>query len=543
MRKIISICFLLFFGAVVVTAFSKYVPYNMDEFSMYHVLMCRHYEYNLLNEFQEGCKYYDLNLLNTGLILPLREYHYMGSITSLYYYPLFLLWKSPISARFMGIIFLIIQALILSRIFNIRFEYIFLGLAVLFQYFFQHIADTGVVGFQITSSFLIYYLTIKWFDERKIQYPLIIATIMFLGMWAKLTFAWFFPAMGFIFVMLLIENRKHLFTRKSFKKFLIQLAISGALLFSLFCLLFLSTAPTYYDKPYLGQLFSGSGYHPLSKIFSTAISAIGVFNSFVNPMETTARIGYANGINYVNKPDLFTYFYDFFIYLSLPILCTFAFFLVKSRKEIWKSLILYLCFIITGFFILITQSAAVMHHAILAFPFLILSIMTILNCLKTDSKRTISRKIIICWCLLFIILNACFFTYFIKHTIQLNREKQFDFSRDHINKMLNDEYLSENYFYVVVDWGMYFYQALYGKKSQSVLYIPGLDEEQKVTRLREMSKEQNRKLLFIYYYAGNSADNIKKSFSVLPCRQNEEQAKWKIMLEEDKNPANICFNF
>ena len=542
MGKIISICLFLFFGAIAVIVFSNFVPYNMDEFSMYHVLSCHYYKYNLLNEVQEGCKYYDLNFLNTGLILPMREYHYMGSFTSIYYYPIFLLWKSPISARFMGIIFLMIQALILSQIFNIGFEYIFLGLAVFFQYFFQHISDTGVVGFQITSVFLIYYLAIKWFENTKIRYPSLIAIVIFLGIWTKLTFFWFLPAIGIIFTMLLFENRRCVFTRKNIKKFLIQLGLLSVLLLALFCLLFLSTAPTNYNKPYLGQLFSGSGFRPLSKIFSAEISNIEVFRSFVNPMRTTERIGYANSVDFVGKPDFFTYLFDVFLYLSVPLLWLSAFFLVKSKKEIWKSLILYLCFIITGFLILMTQSASVMHHAILSFPFLILSILTIINGLKESSKKITTRRILIGWCLLFIVLNAQFFTSFIKQTVELNKEKQLDFSRNHLNKILNDEYLSKNYFYVVVDWGMYYYQALYGKKSQSVLYIPYIDEEQKVERLREMSKEHNRKLLFIYFSATNSVDHIKKSFSVQPCNLNEEEAKWKILLEEDENPANICFN-
>jgi len=440
----------------------------------------------------------------------------------------------------MGIIFLIIQALILSKVFNIRFEYIFLGLFAFFQYSFQHVVETGVVGLQVTCLFLIYYFMIKWFNDIKIQYPLIIAIIIFLGIWSKLTFFWFLPGTGIIFIMLLFENRKHIFTRTKIKRRLIQLGLSGVLLFVLLCLLFLSTSPTYYDKPYLGQLFSGSGYHPLGKIFSSEISTIGVFKSFVNPMETTARIGYASGISYVNKPDLFVYFFDIFLYLSAPLLCLLAFFSIKSKKEIWRSLMLYLCFIATSIFILVTQSAAVMHHAILAFPFLILSILTIINDIRKSSKNITAKRIVIGWFLLFVILNAYFLTSFIKQTIQLTNEKHLDLSRNHINKLLTDDYLAENYFYVVVDWGMYYYQALYGKKSQSVLYLPYLNEEQKVERLKEISKEHNRRLLFIYYSPGNSLDIIKKSFAVKSCILNEEKASWKIVLEEDENPANIC---
>ena len=210
-NKFVKIVLLIIAGLFITILFCKFVPYNMDEFSSYQVIICAHYKNAHLNTFRESCGRSDLNVLNTGLFLPLREYEYIGSITSLYYYPVFLMWKSPVSARFMGIIFLLIQAIILSKIFKIKIEYIFLGLVAFFPYFFQHIVDTGVVGFQITLTYAAYYFLTRWFEKINLKYILIVSLLLFLGIWAKLTFVFFLPGLSLIFLQLLIKNRKSIF--------------------------------------------------------------------------------------------------------------------------------------------------------------------------------------------------------------------------------------------------------------------------------------------------------------------------------------------
>ena len=127
-KPFLSAVSILLIGIVISVIFSQFVPFHMDEFTHYRQILCFHYKYNSLNTFRGGCYEFDLNFLNTGVFLPLRSTAYMGSLHSILYYPLFLVWKSPISARFLGIVFLLIQALILSKIFNIRIGYIFLGL-------------------------------------------------------------------------------------------------------------------------------------------------------------------------------------------------------------------------------------------------------------------------------------------------------------------------------------------------------------------------------------------------------------------------------
>ena len=59
---------------VIAVVFSRYVPINMDEFVQYHPLLCHFYPLNTLNIYREPCGLYDLDLLGTGLVLPLRAF-------------------------------------------------------------------------------------------------------------------------------------------------------------------------------------------------------------------------------------------------------------------------------------------------------------------------------------------------------------------------------------------------------------------------------------------------------------------------------------
>jgi hypothetical protein len=548
--KIISkykiIILILFLGVIFVTLFSKIVPYNMDEFVHYHTIMCHHYKYNAINTFRESCKGYDLNLFNTGLILPLRAFSYTGSFPSFYYYPIFLIWKSPLSARFLGIIFLLLQALILGKIFKIKYEYIFIGLVTFFPYFFQHIVDTGPVGFQITSVFIIYYFFIRWFKDFKIICPILISITIFLGIWTKLSYFWLIPGIIIILLIHVFEKREEILQRSNLKKIFFQSGISILLLIGLLSLIFLSTNPENpNDYPYLNQLMNSDSYS-LKEIFHTNIILRSrVFSALINPFEATQRIYHVNPIS------LFVLIYNLFIYLSIPLFGMFLWIIAKkdSKKHIIKSLILFSLFIITFLFILKSKGSWAMHHTILSFPFLILSFLSIISYLKNNkifnSKYITSKKIILSIFLLFILLNSYFFILFPNQKIYLNQENRRtnDFSKNELNKILYNEYLSKTYFYVVIDWGIYYYQALYGNKFQSVFYMEPLNQKWKIDRLKELSEKYNRKILFIYNSKSFSSNDqlIRSSFDIKPCNPIKEESVWKIELEPDNNNENICF--
>ncbi|MEM2956213.1 MAG: hypothetical protein QW041_01385 [Candidatus Pacearchaeota archaeon] len=546
-NKYFEILLLLFLGLILVIIFSIFVPYNMDEFAAYHLITCYAYKYNYLNIFNEGCTAYFLNFLNTGLMLPLRTYFYMGSLPSLYYLPLFLIWKSPVSARFLGIIFLVIQSLILSTIFKIKTRYIFSGLILFFPYFFKHIVDPGLAGFQITAVFLIVYLFIKWNEKFKITYLLLASVVIFLGIWTNLTFVWFIPSLIILFITQCIENKKRIIKKNNLKKIVIQLFYALILLLGLLSLLFLSFDLN--NKPYLYTLISSDN----SKVYSinemldvkNYIINSPVFQALINPFLSTKEI------YMVESPSYFVYVYDIFIYLSIPLLWLILVLKKKSKTQILKSIIFFALFIFTVIIIIWTK-AAWEHHAVMAYPFLILSFLTAVKTFKeTDIIffKINFNKIMAIWLILFMIVNCYFFFSFqnqhlIDHDNPPKRQMAKDLVDLNINKLLYDPYLAENYFYVITEWGMYRYQALYGNKNQGVFYIEPLNTLDQINLLKDISKKYNRKLLFVYHTGQSSVSNyslIQESFFLKQCNAIKNNSKWKIMLELDNSSKNICF--
>jgi len=532
---------LLLIGIVISVIFSRFVPYNMDEFIHYRQIICYHYKYNSLNTFRGGCFDFDLNFLNTGVFLPLRSTGYMGSLPSILYYPLFLVWKSPISARFLGIVFLLIQALILSKIFNIRIGYIFLGLIFFFPYFFQHIVDTGITGFQCSILIFLYFLTAKWLKSLKTSYPLWIALIVFLGIWAKLSFFWLLPGIGILFLMLVTENRKTIFERKNFQILVVHSLLIFIIVGGLSSLLFLST-----DRDghfFADELFSG----PRSEVYSlkelldpNTIGQSQAFKALINPYQSTQRI------YHVKSLSLFTYVYDFLVYISIPLMGIILFITAKgdSKKGVLKSLLLFFVFIITFFIILRTKRARFMHHTILSFPFLILCALILFNALREKGRHILNSRflkiILLSWFSLFFLLNSYLFLTFSNQEI-----RHFDdFSKIKINEILRNAYLAKNYFYVTIDWGIYYYQALYGHPSQGVLYLTPLNKKWQIDRLKKLSREYDRKLLFIYNTQKKASNLrlIQESFSLKPCHRVDAEAVWQILLEVDESEENICLS-
>jgi len=516
--KPLSLIILLF----LIAFFSQRVaPYNMDEFCHYHSIISRHYEYNALNTFRENCRGYDLNFLNTGLILPLRAYAYEGSNTSLYYYPLFLIWKDPRSARLIGLLFLLVQSLILARIFRIKYEYALLFLLCFFPYSCQHLVDTGPINSTTTSIFLLCWLMIRWLNDFKFRYPLIMALTIFLGIWAKLTYLWLLPGIGILFLALFLDKRK-LPDIKDAKKIGIQVLCSAVLLIVLLSFIFLSTSP--WDSssfPYLEQI-TNSQWLPIQQLFQPdVIKERGVWKALFNPFEATQRIFVVKG------PNFWTKIYSAFILLFVPV-CLLAL-RINWREKIKPSLF-YFAFMVAFLITLLVQRTWAMHHTVLSFPFLILGIFSTIDLLRKHYPKKFPIMVL-ALLIIFVILNSYFFILFPKQKV---REHD-DWSKLKIHQILQNKQLASDYFYVAVDWGMYYYQGLYGANSQSVLYMEPLNNPNQISALEDLKRKHNRKLLFIYRNDSSSSNIslIRNSFHLQEYGTTLEDQIWRIMLEDN----------
>ena len=509
----------------------------MDEYSSYHVLMCKYYKWNSLNTFREGCYTYDLNFFNSGLILPLREYPYVGSITSFIYYPIFLLWKSPDSNRFLGMLFIGIQALILNKLYHIRTFYLICGLFLFFQYSFDHMIGS-IMALILTSVFLLYYLIQNWFTTLEIKYPFFISVVIFLSLWARLNFLWVMPGVLILFIFQFLAKRNFLLRLDNKSLFYTQVMLCAALTVILCCAYLFSTNPANPSDKLINILLDAAKTKTMTvketlKSFNQGF----LYECLVNPLQATER-----HFQVARRSELF-YIYDIFIYFFVP----FSLVILWAKEPGFRSKLLepaisYLSFLLTLFFVFRTKGFALsMHHLILAFPFLILSTVSTIKCILDPnlavSVRSFLKRALSRWILVFILFNLYFFFTFPNQPI---RDRD-DPSKIEINKLLANPYLAKNYFYVCVDWGMYYYQALYGHKDQSVLYMEPFYD---VYSLKELSKKHGRKVLFIYNRYHETDYNhqlIKSSFDVMRCKALREELVWQVLIEKDTNLENVCF--
>jgi hypothetical protein len=179
---------------------------------------------------------------------------------------------------------------------------------------------------------------------------------------------------------------------------------------------------------------------------------------------------------------------------------------------------------------LLIERAWAMHHTVLSFPFFILSIFSTIELLRKYYPEKFPI-IVSALFIVFVVLNSYFFINFPKQKV---REHD-DWSKIKIHKILQGRELAKDFFYVAIDWGMYYYQGLYGSDSQSVLYMEPLNSQSQIEALNELKRKYNRKLLFIYRNDNSSSDLslIRESFHLKEYGTTSQNQIWRIMLENN----------
>lgn len=523
----------LAFGITLV--FTALVPFHQDEFIHYIFIRCAEHPYLQMFVREDCTGFWHLNFLNTGYLLPLRAYWYAGSIPALFYYPLYLVWTSPTSARLLGVLWLMVQAGILSKLFRIRFSFILAGLLLFFPYFFQHIVDTGPVAIQITSIYLLYSLFLAWTKTEKMRYALYTALVLFICVWTKLVYLWFFPGIAVLF-LLAVQEKKSKLQRVSLP-LLKQIGVSIAVSTGLLSLLFLSTDPFIEGKfVYLATLLQGESYS-----FADIVRnfwSLDAVRLLLNPLETSHRIFH------VGPAGLFAYIYDALTFGTLPVALLVLSLLRKKELSsvIRTSAVLYGMFLLTFFFALRTKEVWAMHHIVLSFPFLVLGYLVLFREWKTIRNIRVRSvpfsSVVILLACVWVVLNALWFSVFYRQPVR----SMADVSRNSIHHILNDPYLAKNYIYISLENGLYFYQALYGHKDQSITFKNPLTEEWQIRQIQDLSTQTGRKILFVYDTVDTYSDYdlIHKNFQTVPCRAVSPNWVWQIFLEDDGSSRNIC---
>ena len=502
---VIATLFLLFF--------SIYVPFNMDEFCHYHVLGCQYYPLNQLNHFREACNAYDLAPL-PNLYLPLRSYHYEGIVQCFLYYPLFLLWHSPYSARLLGVIMLGLQAFLLHRLFRTNILVSFIFLLFYMPYAFQHIVDTGPISFQTTSVFLIYYLLEQWMTSMRVnkklswQYPLSIGTVMFLDIWSKLAYFAMLPALVFMILYSLIMDLRISYSLSKLKILVCNLLIMIASV----------TIPTFLllnsiDRN--GKKYSYLLQHP-GILGILNFSKLPLLFYFTNPLLAAHRI-----FNFDNAP-LVTSEGVLLIYLAVIFI---AWGIISLRFKNTKTTFLILnlfYFFMTLFLLSKSRETWAMQHVVLSMPFLVIAFFYLFS--KIDN-----HKFRILFAIFFIAINLSLYLK-LPH-LQYNDSNHP--SKIQLNELLNNKF-ADKYVFIVIDWGMYYIKSLYGKNDQCVLYIEPLNDKKQIIQLKEGLNKIHRKALFIG--RTDSDSNLKLIETEFPTLANLntpfDTGKWQVLYEK-----------
>ncbi len=180
---------------------SRAIPYNMDEFVHYHALGCASAPYTrALPSIRDGCGYFDLRLPFTSTPLPLRAYYYIGSLPALPFYPFWKLAQDPAAARLAGACFFLLGTILAARLLRVGASAIVTASLVFPVWLVTFLVDEGPVG--LSAVLLLAALLAL---RRALQAPTSAASAgwaaaaglaLFLGLWTKLVFAWWLPAVA-----------------------------------------------------------------------------------------------------------------------------------------------------------------------------------------------------------------------------------------------------------------------------------------------------------------------------------------------------------
>jgi hypothetical protein len=480
-----------------------------------------------------------LRLPVVGFVVPLRSFYYLGSIQSLFYLPLFLAWPSPVSARFFVMLLFALQAVLYGRLFKLSPYVVFACLALFFPYFFQHLIDTGPVALHLTSIPLIVLLLRRWVGRLEWRYPLTIALIVFLGIWVKLNYLWYVPAIALLAAAEFLFHGRPA-TRRAFRAG-VQAALTLLVVALLCAVLFLSSDPALRSVlPYWDQLVLGRDQVPLQTYFST-FSSLRVVAAFANPLEATQRVFVPLQLTILNA------LYNLLLYAVLPLLFIVpSLFLRSHRVTALRSLVFYCAFLGTAFVITLAPRAALMHHAVLAFPFLILAAFQLLPVVRdlwrqgpSPSFDKISLFVVSA------LWVACNVALFLSVPLQTIKDPSTPDRRE-MFAVLNDRRIAERYVVAVTSWGAYFQKALYGPVEQSVTYVQPVDHQRGgLERAYEMARRSGRKFLVLSNtldWQDSARAAAIDAYSLRRCEVIDPASPWQAYLETDDDPWNPCFS-
>lgn len=428
----------------------RFIPYCMDEFAHYHALGCATHpltrQWTAHREgsvFREGCGRYDLRLPFTDTPLPLRAYHYIGSLPALPFLPFWAL-GDPVAVRVQGAFFLLVSSALLARLTGARFLDLLLAACVFPAYALAFLVDLGPVGLSLVLLCLA-LLSVRAAlraetRRRELLFAAAAGLAFFLGLWTKLVFAWTLPAL-LLFAWSESRRAPAASTRRS-----LWPAVTASLAAALPSLLLLAAADA-----------DGARYVSIVREGNLSLSA---FAGDLGLQPFLRLIRYVTDGCFALPRIVMLHHLPLDVAPLLLAASSLA--LAFGAATVRRLLAMAL---VTGLVTLSTRSAGAPHHAAFAFFFVVAALGIAVEALRRRDRRlpvALAAAVSLYWLTLAARLPAA--------------EIQADagFGKDTLLRIVRREGLDRRTVVAHTSWGTYYIGLLFGDREQINLWAPAL---------------------------------------------------------------------
>jgi hypothetical protein len=445
----------------------RWLPYNMDEFVHYQPLGCATAPLSeRLGEFRESCHLYDLRLPFTDRPLPLRSYLYIGSLPAVVFYPFWRLLQDPVAARVQGACFLLLAGSLAARYLRVRPRSVALSGLVFPLLPACFLADEGPVGLSIVLLLAALLLLRRSLADVSAPARLLAAgaagLALFLGLWTKLLFIWWLPA------LLLLGQREVRAARgasRGGRAPWLAMALAAGLPAVL-----LLTATDNEGRPYYASMTrarvsadaeatAGTGAH-LSRYLADA--SLAAARTLEMPFRATDAL-----------PAV----------LSAGLLL----WALRARPAIRTEILRLLAsFAATFALSLPSPYTRWPHHVVLAVVFLVMAVAVAVDALPSGAFAAAGAAVGLVWLSL---------------ALRLPRATpllEASFEKDELLRFVRARGLDQGTLQVHTSWGTYYIAQLFGDPARAVVYLKALpDDERRLRETRGLAGEIGRPLLLV----------------------------------------------
>lgn len=446
----------------------RFIPYNMDEFSHYHVLGCKFSPLNdTYNRFANGCDEYDLKLPGTASYLPLRSYIYIGVAQTVPFMAFWALFDDPVAGRVHGTVYLILVTYLLARLVAVKWRHALFAVLLLPAFCAPFILDTGPVGISLCALLAAMLLMRKAVTlgqaSSQVGLGILIGLVTALAVSIKAVFFWVVPALV-VWTLWMIrpqDNRSWLAAVTGRWPLLLSAAVTFAI-----PVIMLLAAVDRLGHPFI-EVSSNGGMSLSPSAILYQIKRLGrlVMNG--------ARFDFRT-MRFAEQP----------VFEALPALIG-VFILAaglwfKQRRDRHLVLVLLLLGAMTFGIIATNARAWAPHHIVYALVFVVAALASCIGSFSFTGHRT-----------LLLCLMGLSGMYWMSLAVRLPTaviQTNMNFDKDRLTRFIHTSHLDAQTVQLHVDWGTYYLSHTFGDREQLVLSLYGSSSLSPADRRRDLEK-------------------------------------------------------